>query len=144
VARYYYRRGAYLAAANRAMGIMNDFRDSPSIEEALFIMIRSYDKLGMTELRDDTERVFKLNYPNSKFLDEGKKPNASGGTSGAATLQCKSGVIRAINTGSAVVRFGSFVSSLQLAAEHPGFIVGGIRHEGIAVDVELLQLLADR
>lgn len=73
VARYYYRRGAYLAAANRAMGIMNDFRDSPSIEEALFIMIRSYDKLGMTELKNDTERVFKLNYPNSKFLDEGKK-----------------------------------------------------------------------
>ena len=73
VARYYYRRGAYLAAANRAMGIMSDYRDSPAIEEALFIMIRSYDKLGMTELRDDTMRVFKLNYPNSKFLDEGKK-----------------------------------------------------------------------
>ena len=73
VARYYYRRGAYLAAANRAMGIMNDYRDSPAIEEALFIMIRSYDKLGMTELRDDTMRVFKLNYPASKFLDEGKK-----------------------------------------------------------------------
>lgn len=73
VARYYYRRGAYLAAANRAMGIMNDYRDSPAIEEALFIMIRSYDKLGMTELRDDTMRVFKLNYPTSKFLDEGKK-----------------------------------------------------------------------
>ena len=72
VARYYYRRGAYLAAANRAMGIMNDFRDTPVIEEALFIMIRSYDKLGMTELKNDTERVFKLNYPNSKFLDEGK------------------------------------------------------------------------
>jgi outer membrane protein assembly factor BamD len=36
-------------------------------------MIRSYDKLGMTELRDDTMRVFKLNYPSSKFLDEGKK-----------------------------------------------------------------------
>src|SRR3954469_4051385 len=35
VARYYYRRGAYLAAANRAMGIMSDYRDSPAIEEAL-------------------------------------------------------------------------------------------------------------
>jgi outer membrane protein assembly factor BamD len=82
VARYYYRRGAYLAAANRAMGIMNDFRLA-AIEEALFIMIRSYDKLGMTELRDDTERVLTKNYPNSAFLDEGKKPNASGGTSGS-------------------------------------------------------------
>jgi outer membrane protein assembly factor BamD (BamD/ComL family) len=46
-------------------------------------MIRSYDKLGMTELRDDTERVLTKNYPNSAFLDEGNKPNASGGTSGS-------------------------------------------------------------
>src|SRR5471030_522955 len=48
-----------------------DYRDSPSIEEALFIMIRGYDKLGMTELRDDTMRVFKQNYPHSTFLEEG-------------------------------------------------------------------------
>lgn len=73
VARYYYRRGAYLASVNRAMGAVQDYRDSPSIEEALFIMIRGYDKLGMTELRDDTLRVFKKNYPNSAFLDEGVK-----------------------------------------------------------------------
>ncbi|MGV7207487.1 outer membrane protein assembly factor BamD [Oxalobacteraceae bacterium A2-2] len=73
VARYYYRRGAYLAAVNRATGAVTDYRDSPAIEEALFIMIRGYDKLGMTDLRDDTMRVFKLNFPNSKFLDEGVK-----------------------------------------------------------------------
>lgn len=71
VARYYYRRGAYLASVNRAMGAVSDYRDSPSIEEALFIMIRGYDKLGMTELRDDTMRVFKQNYPHSTFLEEG-------------------------------------------------------------------------
>ena len=71
VARYYYRRGAYLASVNRAMGAVQDYRDSPSIEEALFIMIRGYDKLGMTELRDDTMRVFKQNYPHSTFLEEG-------------------------------------------------------------------------
>ncbi|MFA9217507.1 MAG: outer membrane protein assembly factor BamD [Sphingomonadaceae bacterium] len=73
VARYYYRRGAYLASVNRATGVVNDFRESPSVEEALFITIRGYDKLGMTDLRDDAQRVFKLNYPNSKFLDEGVK-----------------------------------------------------------------------
>ena len=55
------------------MGAVNDYRDSPSIEEALFIMIRGYDKLGMSELRDDTMRVFKQNYPKSAFLDEGVK-----------------------------------------------------------------------
>ncbi|MES2259311.1 MAG: outer membrane protein assembly factor BamD [Pseudomonadota bacterium] len=73
VARYYFRRGAYLASLNRAMGVLSDYRDSPSIEEALLIMIRSYDKLGNTVLRDDAMRVFKQNYPNSKFLNEGVK-----------------------------------------------------------------------
>ncbi|WP_038491610.1 outer membrane protein assembly factor BamD [Janthinobacterium agaricidamnosum] len=71
VARYYYRREAYLAALNRAQSSVNDFRDSPSIEEALFIMIRCYDKMGMTDLRDDTQRVFDKNYPNSRFLVAG-------------------------------------------------------------------------
>lgn len=73
VARYYYRRGAYLAAVNRAMGVVSDYRDSPSIEEALFIMVRGYDKLGNTALHDDALRVFQQNYPNSKFTNEGVK-----------------------------------------------------------------------
>ncbi|MDC8760385.1 outer membrane protein assembly factor BamD [Janthinobacterium fluminis] len=68
VARYYYRREAYLASVNRAQSAINDFRDSPAIEEALFIMMRGYDKLGMTELRDDTQRVLTKNFPNSRFL----------------------------------------------------------------------------
>ena len=68
VANFYYRRGAYLAALNRAQGAVTDYADSPSREEALFIMIRAYDKLGMFDLRDDTQRIFQKNYPNSHFL----------------------------------------------------------------------------
>jgi len=68
VANYYYRRGAYLAALNRAQGAVTDYTDAPAREEALFIMIRAYDKLGMFDLRDDTQRVFQKNYPNSHFL----------------------------------------------------------------------------
>ncbi|WP_230028404.1 outer membrane protein assembly factor BamD [Massilia sp. Bi118] len=68
VANYYYRRGAYLAALNRAQGAVTDYSDAPAREEALFIMIRAYDKLGMLELRDDTQRIFQKNYPNSHFL----------------------------------------------------------------------------
>jgi outer membrane protein assembly factor BamD len=74
VANYYYRRGAYLAAINRAQGAVNDYSESPSREEALFIMVRSYDKLGMLPLRDDAQRVLQRNYPNSRFLN----PNARG------------------------------------------------------------------
>lgn len=73
VADYYYRRGAYLAAANRAQLAVKDYRGAPAIEEALFIMVRSYDALGLTELRDDADRVFKKNFPDSDFLKGGRK-----------------------------------------------------------------------
>ncbi len=73
VANYYFRRGAYLAAINRAQGAVTDYRDAPAIEEALFIMMRSYDKMGMLDLRDDTQRVFMKNYPNSKFINANAK-----------------------------------------------------------------------
>ncbi|GAB3452046.1 outer membrane protein assembly factor BamD [Massilia terrae] len=75
VASYYYRRGAYLAALNRAQDAVANYSDAPAREEALYIMIQSYDKLGMPELRDDTQRVFVKNYPNSAFTN----PNAAGG-----------------------------------------------------------------
>ena len=71
VARYYYRRGAYLAAANRAQQTVREFQQTPSVEEALYILAQSYDKLGLNDLRDDADRVLKANYPDSRFLREG-------------------------------------------------------------------------
>jgi outer membrane protein assembly factor BamD len=68
VASYYFRRGAYLAAANRAQGAVTDYQGAPAVEEALFIMMQAYDKMGMYDLRDDAQRVFVKNYPNSRFL----------------------------------------------------------------------------
>ena len=71
VARYYYRRGAYLAAINRAQQAINDYRDVPALEEALYIMVKSYEALGMTQLRDDSLRVLQTTYPNSDFMTQG-------------------------------------------------------------------------
>jgi outer membrane protein assembly factor BamD len=68
VARYYLRRGAYLGASNRAQQAVKDYRQSPAIEEALYIMARSYDELGLTQLRDDATRVLKQSFPNSEYL----------------------------------------------------------------------------
>ena len=73
VARYYYRRGAYVAAVNRAQSALADYRDVPALEEALYIMVRSYDALGLTQLRDDSKRVLETNYPNSEFITQGFK-----------------------------------------------------------------------
>lgn len=68
VARYYFRRGAFVAAVNRAQQTLEDFQQTPAAEEALSIMVRSYDRLGMAQLRDDAERVLRQNFPNSAFL----------------------------------------------------------------------------
>lgn len=71
VARYYLKRGAYVAAANRAQFAIKTYPNAPVIEDALYILITAYDKLGMTDLRDDTERVMKKNYPESRLYAEG-------------------------------------------------------------------------
>ena len=73
VARYYFRRGAYVAAINRAQNALTDYQDVPALEEALFILMRSYDALGMTQLRDDTKRVMEKTYPTSEYLSRGFK-----------------------------------------------------------------------
>ena len=77
VARYYIKRGAYIAAANRAQYAIKTYPNAPANEEALFIMVTAYDKLGMKELRDDTERILRKNFPNSRYfskVEEAKGP----------------------------------------------------------------------
>ena len=71
VARYYYSRGAYVAAINRAQTAIADYRDVPALEEATYIVFKSYDALGMTQLRDDTKRIFENTYPQSPFMGKG-------------------------------------------------------------------------
>ncbi|ARU05233.1 outer membrane protein assembly factor BamD [Comamonas serinivorans] len=71
VARYYFSRGAYVAAINRAQVAITDYQDAPALEEALEILVKSYDALGMEQLRDDTRRVLEKTYPNSTVLTKG-------------------------------------------------------------------------
>jgi outer membrane protein assembly factor BamD len=76
VARFYYERGAYLAAINRAQYAVSEFRNSPAVEEALYIMVRAYDQLAMPQLRDDALRVLKTSFPESGYIREGYTPAA--------------------------------------------------------------------
>lgn len=73
VARYYYSRGAYVAAINRAQSAIADYRDVPALEEAAYIVYKSYDALGLAQLRDDTKRVIEKTYPQSEYLAKGFK-----------------------------------------------------------------------
>ena len=71
VARYYMKRNAFLAAVNRAQFALKNYPEAPATEEALFIMVKAYDQMGMNDLRDDIERVMRKNYPNSAYYTRG-------------------------------------------------------------------------
>lgn len=69
VAKFYYKRGAYVAAANRGKHVLQHYQQAPALEDAVKIMVKSYDKLGLTDLRDDAKRVLDKNFPKSAGLD---------------------------------------------------------------------------
>jgi len=71
VARYYYSRGAYVAAISRAQLAVTDYQEVPANEEALFIIYRSYEALGMQQMAADARRVLERTFPRSEFLTQG-------------------------------------------------------------------------
>jgi outer membrane protein assembly factor BamD len=71
VARYYMKRGAYLAAANRAQFAIRHYAQAPATEEAVFVLVLAYDRLGMSDLRDAADRVMRNNFPDSRYLKSG-------------------------------------------------------------------------
>ena len=68
VARYYVKRGAYLAAANRAQQAVANYPEAPAVEEAVHIMMQSYGALGLKDLQADAERVMRRNFPDSPYF----------------------------------------------------------------------------
>lgn len=70
IARYYAKRGAFVAANNRAQAVVQNFQNTRYVEEALAIMAYSYGKLGNDQLKADTERVLQSNFPQSPYLQK--------------------------------------------------------------------------
>lgn len=73
-ADYYYRRGAYVAAINRAQSAVKEYNNAPAIEDALHIMMLSYTKLHETKLADDTRRVLAGTFPDSPYITGHPRP----------------------------------------------------------------------
>lgn len=71
VARYYYNRGAYVAAVNRAQTALTTYPRTPANEDALDVLMKSYDQLGLVQLRDDAARILKQTFPKSQYLAGG-------------------------------------------------------------------------
>ena len=72
-AAYYLKRGTYLAAANRAKYVLENYQKASAIPDALVIMVKAYRKMGLDDLATDAQRVLELNYPDHLGLAELKQ-----------------------------------------------------------------------
>ena len=73
VADYYFRRGAYVAAVNRAQDVITTYPRTPAVEEALAIMVASYKEMGLDKLSEDAHRTLQANFPDGKISVKAKK-----------------------------------------------------------------------
>ena len=62
VADYYVRRGAYVAAINRAKYALEHYPEAPELEQTLQILVAAYEQLGMTDLAADAQRVLRQTF----------------------------------------------------------------------------------
>lgn len=70
VAEYYYERGSYVAAINRAQGVIHNFPQTTTTESALVLLVKANRKIGLQSAANDALRILKLNYPESEHLHE--------------------------------------------------------------------------
>jgi len=68
VAKFYMKRGAYVAAANRASNVIKFYQRTPAIPDALVTLTKAYKILGLNDLSESTLKVLKLNYPNHEKI----------------------------------------------------------------------------
>lgn len=73
VAAYYFSWNAHVAVVNRAKGVIENYATTPSVEEALALLVFCYRQMELDDLSDDARRVLALNFPKSEYLSEGGK-----------------------------------------------------------------------
>ena len=68
IARFYMRREAFVAAANRGQYVLENYPDSSQVQQALEIMVECYDQLNLSELKENALRTLRLNFPDSSYV----------------------------------------------------------------------------
>lgn len=69
-ANYYFRRGAYVAAANRGQYVVENFQHTPAVPDGLAVMVQAYMLLGLDRMADHALQTLRLNFPNHPSLDK--------------------------------------------------------------------------
>ena len=74
VARYYMKKGAYVAAANRASYVIEHFQRTSAVKEALEVLVAAYQALGEQKLAADAQRVLDVNRKAGRFISNEPAP----------------------------------------------------------------------
>jgi outer membrane protein assembly factor BamD len=69
VANYYFRRKAYLAAANRGRYVVENYQQTEAVPDGLAVMVQAYQLLNLNDLANDALSVLRTNYPQHPSLD---------------------------------------------------------------------------
>jgi outer membrane protein assembly factor BamD len=62
VAQFYMRREAYVAAAQRADDVLEQYDGSPQTRDALKIMIAADERLGLKDKAEQARKVYDYNF----------------------------------------------------------------------------------
>jgi len=77
IANYYFKRGAYVAAANRGKFVVESMQGTPAVPDGLATMAQAYHLLGMQSLSDDAARVLAKNFPQHPAVGDNGSFNYS-------------------------------------------------------------------
>jgi outer membrane protein assembly factor BamD len=105
VARYYMKRGAYIGAANRARGIIEQYDGAPAVDGALEVMAAAYRNLGLDTLAQQADAVRKAN-PKGAPVDKDAVPMVAGVSYPAGTEPPEGGAAGFFNIGGSAQRGG--------------------------------------
>ncbi len=70
VANYYFRRGAFLAAAKRGNYVVENFQEAPAVPDGLAVMTQAYYLMGMEDMAETALKVLAANFPDYPALTE--------------------------------------------------------------------------
>lgn len=64
IGKYYLDKKAYLAAVNRGRYVLDNYKQTPAVEDALALMADAYLFLGLEGLAKEPIDLLRINYPN--------------------------------------------------------------------------------
>ena len=70
IAEFYFKRKAYVGAANRAQYVLDHYDHTPSLSDALYLQVRAYRELGLTDLAENRLALLRHNFPQDSRLAE--------------------------------------------------------------------------